>query len=65
MIKYISATPCESIVDITGKIVVPKEPIKKCTQQVELQITKFFVVNRSVPQLPIQLLDASRKVIGN
>jgi hypothetical protein len=65
MIKYISATPCESIVDIVGKVVVPKDPILRCTQKVELQILKLFVVNRSVTQLPIQLLDASRKVIGN
>lgn len=65
MIKYISGTPCESIVDIVGKVTVPETPIKGCTQKVELQIIKYFVVNRSVNKLPIQLEDASRKVVGN
>lgn len=65
MVKYISATPCESIVDIVGRVVIPEKPIESCTQKVELQIVKFFVVNRSVTQLPIQLQDAARKVIGN
>ena len=56
MIKYISATPPESVVDLTGVVVIPKNPIEKCTlKRVEIHISKFFVVNRGVPKLPIQI----------
>lgn len=57
--------PPESIVDLTGKVAKPGKPIESCTQQVELQIVKFFVVNRSTNRLPLQILDASRKVTHN
>jgi len=57
--------PSESIVDITGKVVKPEKPIDSCSQQVELQILKFFVVNRATSRLPLQILDASRKVTNN
>lgn len=65
MIKYMGGVPVESIVDITGKVVKPEKPIESCSQQVELQIVKFFVVNRASPRLPLQILDASRKVTSN
>ena len=57
--------PSESIVDIIGKVVKPEKPIDSCSQQVELQIIKFFVVNRATSRLPLQILDASRKVTNN
>jgi aspartyl-tRNA synthetase len=65
MITYMAGVPNESIVDIVGKISNPGKPIKSCTQQVELQITKFFVVNRAANRLPLQIADASRKVLHN
>lgn len=65
MLKYMGAVPPESVVDITGKVVKPEKPIESCTQQVQLQILKFFVVNRAAPRLPLQILDASRKVTHN
>ena len=65
MIKYLQGIPPESIVDITGKVVKPEKPIESCSQQVELQIVKFFVVNRSTSRLPLQIADASRKVTHN
>lgn len=65
MILYMSDVPCESIVDITGKVVKPDKAIQSCTQQVELQITGFYVVNRASNRLPLQLADASRKVEHN
>lgn len=65
MIKYMGAVPPESIVDLTGKVVIPQKPIESCSQQVEIQITKFFVVNRAANRLPLQILDASRKVTHN
>lgn len=57
--------PPESIVDLYGKVVKPEKPIESCSQQVEIQITKLFVVNRSINRLPLQILDASRKVTHN
>ena len=65
MIKYMTSVPHESIVDITGKVVVPEKPITSCTQQVELHIQNFFVVNRAANRLPLQIADASRKVENN
>lgn len=65
MIKYLADVPVESIVDITGRVVKPEKAIESCSQKVELQITKFFVVNRATARLPLQLIDASRKVVGN
>jgi aspartyl-tRNA synthetase len=62
MIKYMASVPNESIVDIVGKVVKPEEAIDSCTQQVELQILRFFVVNRATNRLPLQIADASRKV---
>ena len=60
-----SDVPNESIVDIVGKVSNPGKPIQSCTQQVELQILKFFVVNRATNRLPLQIMDASRKVEHN
>lgn len=65
MLKYMSGVPNESIVDLAGIVVKPEKPIESCTQQVELQITKFFVVNRAANRLPLQISDASRKVEHN
>lgn len=65
MIKYMESIPAESIVDITGKVVKPQKPIESCSQQVQLQIAKLFVVNRATSRLPLQILDASRKVTNN
>jgi aspartyl-tRNA synthetase len=65
MIKYMSSVPVESIVDVLGKVVKPQNPIESCSQQVELQILKFFVVNRATNKLPLQIVDASRKVTTN
>lgn len=65
MIAYMSGVPCESIVDIVGKVVNPGKPITSCTQQVELHIVRFYVVNRASNRLPLQIVDASRKVEHN
>lgn len=65
MLKYMSGVPNESVVDLAGIVVRPEKAIESCTQQVELQITKFFVVNRAANRLPLQIADASRKVDHN
>ena len=64
MIKYMAGVPSESIVDIVGVVEKPEKEIESCTQKVEIKISKFFVVNRSTNQLPLQIEDASRKVVG-
>ncbi|KAG6524495.1 aspartate--tRNA ligase 2, cytoplasmic-like [Zingiber officinale] len=60
MVKFATALSKESIVDIQGIVSVPKDPIKGTTQQVEVQIKKLYCVNRSVPNLPINIEDAAR-----
>ena len=65
MLKYLTSVPNESVIDLTGVVVKPEKAIESCTQQVELQITKFFVVNRATNRLPLQIADASRKVEHN
>lgn len=63
-IKYMAGVPSESIVDIEGLVEKPEKPIESCTQKVEIKILKFFVVNRATNQLPLQIEDASKKVVG-
>lgn len=62
MVKFASKISKESIVDVKAKVIVPEKPIKDCSQKVELQITEIWIVNKSVPNLPFQLEDASRRV---
>ena len=76
MIKFTGAITRESIIDMEAKVVKAPEEIKNCSQKlVELQITKvsffhfclsltgdlqMFVVSKAIPQLPLQIEDASR-----
>lgn len=61
MIKYISQTPRESIVDIKGKVKSVPAPIEACTQKnIELDIEEFFIVSQSEAVLPLQIEDACR-----
>ena len=61
MIKYISGLPVESIVDVEGVVTIPNEPIDSCSQKmVELQITSFKCVTRSIQPMPFQMEDAMR-----
>lgn len=60
MAGFSGALADESVVDIKGKVDVPKDPIRSCSQSdVEVQIEKIYCIGRSVP-LPLQLADASR-----
>jgi len=65
MIKYMAGVSNESVVDLVGNVKIPEKPIEGCSQQVELEIVKFFVVNRADSRLPLQISDASRKVLSN
>mmetsp|Transcript_44943 Transcript_44943/g.65697 ORF Transcript_44943/g.65697 Transcript_44943/m.65697 type:complete len:576 (+) Transcript_44943:32-1759(+) len=61
MVKYATALPRESIIDIRGKVVVAPSPIDSATQKdVELQILEIRCVSRVIAELPFQIEDASR-----
>lgn len=62
MIDFARRIPKESIIDIKAQVSVPEKPITTTSQKVELQIKEVWVVNKSVPMLPFQLEDASRRV---
>ena len=62
MIKWISSIPKESIVDVYAEVIKPAQEILSCSQKVELRIQKFFIISRSVINLPFQLEDASRRI---
>ncbi|XP_022687317.1 aspartate--tRNA ligase, cytoplasmic-like isoform X1 [Varroa jacobsoni] len=61
MLKFISAIPKETIVDVEGKLVKSPLKIESCSQQeVELRIYQFWIVSLSDTRLPLQVEDASR-----
>lgn len=65
MLKFIAACPKESIVDLTGTLVLADTPVESCTQKnLELQGLTFHVVSESIPQLPLQIDDATRRFDG-
>ncbi|KAL4421624.1 hypothetical protein ABPG75_010915 [Micractinium tetrahymenae] len=60
MVKYATALPRESIVDVEGSLKVPAEPIVGCSQsKVELHVTGIKCVSRAAP-LPFEVTDAAR-----
>ncbi|XP_060212392.1 aspartate--tRNA ligase 2, cytoplasmic-like [Lycium barbarum] len=64
MVKYATSLSKESIVDIEGVVSIPEKPITGATQQqVEVQISKLYCVNRAVPTLPINIEDAARSEV--
>ena len=61
MVKWVSNLTKESVVDISGLVTKPAEPVASCTQtSVELVAQAHYCVSRSVPVLPFQLEDAAR-----
>ncbi|KAG9448732.1 hypothetical protein H6P81_008697 [Aristolochia fimbriata] len=60
MVKFSASLSRESVVDVEGIISVPGIEITGATQQVEVQVRKFFCINKAVPNLPISIEDASR-----
>jgi aspartyl-tRNA synthetase len=60
MLNFAANIPKESIVDVEGVVVVPKEKIEAATQKsVEISVRKLFIVSKA-EQVPIQLEDVSR-----
>lgn len=61
MVKFVASITKESIVDVEGFIKASPQKIESCTQKdVELHVTKVFVVSAAEPRLPLQIEDASR-----
>mmetsp|Transcript_74642 Transcript_74642/g.140730 ORF Transcript_74642/g.140730 Transcript_74642/m.140730 type:complete len:1923 (-) Transcript_74642:183-5951(-) len=60
MAGFAGALPDESVVDVYGKVTLPKDPVTSCTQsEVEIAVEKLFCLARS-QALPLQLADAGR-----
>lgn len=65
MVKYASSIPKESIVDVTGVVSKPLEPVASCTQSdVELKVTSIHVASAAQP-LPFEIADAGVRVAQN
>lgn len=62
MIDYVKRIPNESIIEVKGKVVIPEQEIKSCTQNVEIQVSEVWVLDKSDFRLPIQIEDAVRSV---
>ena len=62
MVEYCRRIPRESMVQIKGVVQVPENPIKKCSQPVEVLIKEIWTLHKSEPRLPFNLDDASNLV---
>ncbi|KAI9999275.1 hypothetical protein PInf_004095 [Phytophthora infestans] len=61
MIKFAAGVSKESVVDVYVTLSVPDSPVVSTTQKdVELNVEKFFVVSKALPELPFQVEDAAR-----
>jgi aspartyl-tRNA synthetase len=61
MCKYIAALPLESVVDVTGIVATPLEPIISATQKIiELHIISFHCICKVTKALPFVMEDACR-----
>jgi len=64
MVKFISRISKESIVDVYATVKKAPSKIESCSQQdVEMLVKKCFVISAAAPQLPLQIEDASRRVV--
>ena len=64
MVKFAAAVAKESIVEVNATVTVPEQAVEGCSQKVELQVNQFWVISRSVPQLPFQIDDAGTLVLN-
>jgi aspartyl/asparaginyl-tRNA synthetase len=61
MIKYTGGLNVNSIVQITGLIKVPAEPISSASiQNLEIHIRKVYMISEAAQMLPMQVKDAER-----
>ncbi|XP_002965575.2 aspartate--tRNA ligase 1, cytoplasmic [Selaginella moellendorffii] len=59
-VKYASLLSKESVVDVTGNVSNPRNPVSGTTQPVEIQVTELHCISRSTNELPLLLEDAAR-----
>ena len=65
MVKYIAGLPQESVVDLTGTVTVPDEPIDSATQKmVEVHIHSFHCISKTSAPMPFLMEDACRPDCG-
>jgi len=63
LIKFCSKISNESVIDIYGTIVQSEVPVTGATfSDIEVKVSKCFVVSEAIPQLPLQIEDAARPV---
>ncbi|XP_069993826.1 aspartate--tRNA ligase, cytoplasmic [Penaeus vannamei] len=56
MIKFVCNINKESIIDVEGKVVSADQKVESCSvQDVEIHVSKVFVVSSSSPRLPLQV----------
>ncbi|KAJ4895754.1 Class II aminoacyl-tRNA and biotin synthetases superfamily protein [Raphanus sativus] len=60
MIKYIKQLSCESVVEVIGDVVVPTNPVKGTSQEVEIEVRKVYCISRALARLPLRVEDAAR-----
>ncbi|RZC68357.1 hypothetical protein C5167_031615 [Papaver somniferum] len=65
MVKFATSLSKEHNVDIEGIVSVPDYPIKRATQNVELQVTNIYCFSKALPTLPFNIVDAARSEADN
>jgi aspartyl-tRNA synthetase len=61
MVKFMTAVPAESVVDVCGILTVPEKAVEGATQSdVEIRVTKFHCVHKAIAAMPFQMEDACR-----
>ncbi|KAI3836246.1 hypothetical protein MKX03_018025 [Papaver bracteatum] len=65
MVMFATSLSKEFNVDIEGIVSVPDYPIKRATQNVELQVTKIYCFNKAIPTLPFNIVDPARSEYDN
>ncbi|KAJ2064705.1 aspartate--tRNA ligase dps1 [Coemansia sp. S146] len=61
MVKFANSVSSESLVSLVAKVVIPSEPVKSCTVgDVELHVSKLFVISEVSVTLPFTIDSASR-----
>jgi aspartyl-tRNA synthetase len=65
MCKYMTSLPLESVVEITGVVTIPHEPILSATQKmIEIRIVSFHCICKVTKPLPFLMEDACRPDSG-
>ncbi|KAI3912402.1 hypothetical protein MKW92_048609 [Papaver armeniacum] len=65
LVKFATSLSNEFNVNIEGIASVLDYPIKRATQNVELQVTKIYCFGKALPTLPFNIVDAARSENDN